>query len=361
MIRYRFGAATDGSQTTESESGPVKRDGLESRQPGVQGAHERARASLGDPLVTSDFSFAGHQTFAFRYGWPKKAADLARIDPQGFSREDAMVRLGVGKNMVAAIRHWGLALDLLEEDPAVSNNRGRHLQPSLLGQALCADDGWDPFLEDPATLWLFHWQLASRPDRTTTWWYVFNCYPALDFTRRDLHARLQEWARLHDVPRVSEASLKRDVDCFVLTYSRSRRSQAADEQALDCPLVELGLIREAEDRETYRIVRQQHRSLSLAVFTYALAVYLGRRPHPTSTVALDDLAYGAGSPGRVFCLDEAGLLAHLEQLERLSKGALIYDETSGLKQVLVRNAVDPIALLSTHYSNKSCRGVSWKR
>ena len=57
-------------------------------------------------------SFAGHQTFALRAGWLKKGLDAIEDDPQIFTRDDALVVLGVGKNMVSAIRHWLLATGL---------------------------------------------------------------------------------------------------------------------------------------------------------------------------------------------------------------------------------------------------------
>lgn len=51
-------------------------------------------------------SFSGHETFPFRYAWPKKAVEHAHADAYAFGAEDALVRFGVGKNMVSSIRHW---------------------------------------------------------------------------------------------------------------------------------------------------------------------------------------------------------------------------------------------------------------
>src|SRR3972149_1998131 len=110
--------------------------------------------------------FAGHETFTLRYGWLKKAVDAVNEDPLTFTRDDALVRLGVGKNMVRSIRHWGLATGILEED-SQANNRGRSIRPSPLGKLLFSRRGLDPYLEDPATLWLLHWQLAGSPESPT--------------------------------------------------------------------------------------------------------------------------------------------------------------------------------------------------
>ena len=80
-------------------------------------------------------SFAGHETFPLRYAWLRKAVKHVESDPHVFGDDDAMVRLGVGKNMVRSIRHWALVCGVLEETPAVVNNRGRSLQPTPLGRA----------------------------------------------------------------------------------------------------------------------------------------------------------------------------------------------------------------------------------
>ena len=54
--------------------------------------------------------FAGHETFTLRYGWLKKAVDATRQRQDIFLQDDALVTLGVGKNMVRSIAgdgHFG--------------------------------------------------------------------------------------------------------------------------------------------------------------------------------------------------------------------------------------------------------------
>lgn len=56
-------------------------------------------------------SFSGHETFALRSNWLKKAYDLLQHMPDLFYRDDAFVLLGVGENMVQSIRFWGCVRD----------------------------------------------------------------------------------------------------------------------------------------------------------------------------------------------------------------------------------------------------------
>lgn len=57
--------------------------------------------------------FSGHETFPLRQMWLKKVYDRADsfgyIHKSTFTNEDAIAKFGVGKNMVASIRHWALA------------------------------------------------------------------------------------------------------------------------------------------------------------------------------------------------------------------------------------------------------------
>lgn len=310
--------------------------------------------------VAERMSFSGHETFPFRYTWIKKAVDAVARDGCAFQADDAAVRLGVGKNMVASIRHWGVVTGMLEEGPGRCGGRVRQLQATYLGRSLLGDDGWDPFLEDPGTLWLLHWQIASRPAGATTWWWVFNQFPATVFTRSELLDALQALVSQRGATRVTGATLKRDLDVFLRTYAPQARRNTVLEDTLDCPLAELGVIRASRRDQTYALVRGSHDTLPDGIFAWALAEHLVRRPARAPTVTLEDLAFGAGAPGRVFCLDEPGLLGRLDRIEALTEGGVVFDETAGLKQVYVHEAPNPARLLHRYYEPRSAEDqVRW--
>lgn len=297
--------------------------------------------------INGRWSFSGHETFPFRCAWPKKAVDRTQADEYAFVADDALVRFGVGKNMVSSIRHWGLTLGMLE--PAPGSGRMRPLKPTALGRSLLTDEGWDPYLEDPGTLWLLHWRIASRPEGATTWWWAFNQHPGTVFTRAELLAALASIAARHGGVRATGASLKRDVEVFIRTYAPPRRAGAAKDDTLDCPLAQLGLIVESNQSQSFQLVRGDHDSLPVEIFAYALADYFTLRPSDTQTATLEDLLFADGAPGRVFCLSEHGLLRRLERLERMTRGGVVFDETAGLKQLYVHHLPEPIELLRQYY------------
>ncbi len=127
-----------------------------------------------------------------------------------------------------------------------------------------------------------------------------------------------------------------------------RRSEPVEE-SLECPLVELELIREFGQRGTYLLHRGDQPMLPDAVFTYALGRFIAGSEITARSLALEDIAYAPGSPGRVFCLSEDALFQRLEMLERTTKGGIVFDETAGIRQILLKQALDPMKLLAEYY------------
>jgi hypothetical protein len=57
-----------------------------------------------------------------------------------------------------------------------------------------------------------------------------------------------------------------------------------------------------------------------------------------STMAFESIAYGDGSPGRVFKLDENSVAEKLFSLSVLTNGKLMWDDTAGLRQVIRKSS-----------------------
>jgi hypothetical protein len=293
-------------------------------------------------------TFSGHETFPFRYPWLKKGFDAVLSDGDAFLRDDAITTLGVGKNMVRSIRHWCLAAGVLEDNP---DGAGGSLRPSVLGRLLLADDGLDPYLEDPATLWLLHWQIASNRVRATTWFWTFSHFHEPEFTREALASALFRWTQTQPGKKAAEISVKRDVEVFLRTYVPSRQSRGGmAEDSLDCPLVELRLITQPGGGPSYQFRRGAQRDLPDGVLLFAVLRFWQAFAPASETLALHDLARLPGSPGRLLKIDESSLAERLEGAERRTEGALSYAETAGLRQLYRREVLDPAEALADAYA-----------
>ncbi|HEY9646845.1 MAG TPA: DUF4007 family protein [Chroococcidiopsis sp.] len=277
-------------------------------------AVEQANRAIDSNGNSRAIVFARHETFHPRFGWLKKGFDRAAADASIFLREDAPVRLGVGKNMVRSLRYWCAAFKLLQDD-----------QPTDFGRQLLGPDGWDPYLEDPASLWLLHWKLLESPNLATAWDFAFNRFRAVDFTVEDLFYQLCEW-RDRLAPRISDSSLKKDVSCLLRMYVAQPGKAQVSEESLDCPFTALGLIHAAGDTRHYRFRIGQKPSLPPELVVYAGLQCHGRtdgdsktggaKTTGAKTVPIANLLYDVGSPGVVFKLTESAICNAIESVAR---------------------------------------------
>lgn len=278
-------------------------------------------------------AFHGHETFPLRYGWLQKAydavalAETERDTIHVFNDPASIARFGLGRNMVKSLRYWAVGAGVIEAS-------GKGLSPSWLGDALFGPSQADPFLEDPDALWLLHWHLTSRPNRTS-WHWLFNGFNAGDFSRAQLVDTMLAIATRNNWSRVSRTTVDRDFQCLLRTYVGGR----GDTDSQDSVLAELGLIRPLGGGR-FRLERSIKPSLGSAVFLYALVDYWTRRQPAAATLSFDAIGYEPGSPGRVFALNHSALTDRLEGLEEYSNGHLVWSETAGLRQVVLRGELD---------------------
>lgn len=301
------------------------------------------------------YTFSGHETFPLRFSWlPKAVRGLEADSELFFDKEEAMVELGVGKNMVRAIRHWGTALQMIKVDA-----RAKESRVTELGREIFLEDGWDPYLEDPGTLWLLQWLLTSYKDRASTWYLAFTKWGEETFTKSELVDWLVRIAEQLPKSRATSNSIQRDVGVFLRTYIPSEPSSHRPiEDTFDSPLVELGVLREEED-DFYRFVRGEKRSLPQEVFCYALLDYWRRSEGERdmkggrATRSFEDLLYQPGSPGRSFQLDERALACRLENLPAWTN--LQFDATAGIRNVSElqtgEGVSEPIDALCRYYEH----------
>ena len=292
------------------------------------------------PLYQAGYNpqFSGHETFPLRYGWLKKAFDrVAETEDKSENSENraacwgdaAIARFGVGKNMVASMRHWAKATRVIKETGANS------VQTTEFGRLLFESKGLDPYMEHPATLWLIHWQLAAHKEKTT-WFWAFSYYPAITFDRDNLVKKLDRLAK-DRAWRVANTTIKNDVACFIRTYvERKPSGKVGHDDALESPLTELGLIKAIGKKDGFRFVRGPKTTLGDGVFTYALTDFWSQHYPSTATLSFEAIAHAPGGPGRVFLFDENDVADRLATLDEVTDGALRWSETAGLKQV-VRN------------------------
>lgn len=279
----------------------------------------------------SSVHFSGHETFPLRQMWLKKAFDQSVggfVSKSTFTDENAIASFGVGKNMVASIRHWAIACDVLRD----SETDARGFKVSPIAELVFADDGLDPYAEHPSTAWHAHWWLAGKGHRATTWRWLFNNVTAPTFTRQELEGPLEDFARkLDSKRRLSASTLSRDLETCLRSYA-PRFAGGSPEDFAEPLLGELGLLQEVHKGQ-YAFRRGPKVTLHDGLFAYALLDYWDSAAEGLSSMAFETIAYGDGSPGRVFKLDEDSVAERLMGLADLTDGFLAWTDTAGLRQV----------------------------
>ncbi|MFN4815413.1 MAG: DUF4007 family protein [Pseudanabaena sp.] len=282
------------------------------------------------PTVT-ELIFARHETFYPRYGWLKKGFEAVNANSNIFLEEDAHIQLGVGKNMAKAIRYWCGAFKLIEDDRAGQSSPQASPQISQFGRLLLGEDGYDPFLEDPASLWLLHWHLLQQPCKASAWYAIFNNLHQTEFTIEDLLLMLIQY-RDTAGNRTVEASLKKDITCLLRMYVRQGDDLSLNEDNLDCPFAELGLIQKAGDGKHYLFRTGAKTSLPHEILVSACLDFAKTVSTTQRTISLSSLLFDEGSPGMVFKLSESALCDAIEQVARWCN-EITFSDSAGIIQM----------------------------
>jgi hypothetical protein len=310
---------------------------------------------------TDRLHFTGHETFACRYAWLPKAVRGVGENPELFSDvDDAMVTLGVGKNMVHAIRFWAEAADVIE--PV---NGEKTYRVSDFGNTLLGANGCDPFMEDVRTLWLIHWKIAgNKRFRVFAWDFFLNHWQEPELSGTTSQSVLRRHIRGLDRAALSGSVLDQQFDIFLHSYvpTKGRKKGEVREDTLDCPLVELQLLQETGVRRLseekggrvesiYAFRREAKKEISSGLFAYCLDDFWRTWHADEKTLAFPSVIHGHCGPGQVFKLPEEDLRARCENLEQDSKGFFLFHE-SALQPMIKRGDGN-----ETHYSLRRVYGA----
>lgn len=280
--------------------------------------------------------FSGHETFPLRQMWLKKSIDQATVGgliPKTiFTDDSAIAVFGVGKNMVASIRHWALACGIMTDE-------GNAYRVTDFAMDILSKDGLDPYAENPSTAWFVHWQLAGKGNRSTTWYWLFNHVTAPTFKRQDLEGALADYARTLDPKhRLSATTISRDLETCVRSYA-PRTANGSPEDFAEPLLGELGLLQEVHKGE-FAFRRGPKATLHDGIFAYALIDFWDKTAANQSSLAFETIAYAEGAPGRVFKLDEESIAQRLIALADFTDGKLAWTDSAGLRQVHRKELTD---------------------
>ena len=288
--------------------------------------------------------FTGHDTFPLRYGWLFKAVNHLNSGgklqtSKEAETQQAIIKLGVGKNMVNAIRYWAESAGLLESKRKLSNidyftsENGNYLFDE--------NNGRDPFLEYLGSIWLVHFWLCFNDEEMTSYRYFFNSFNGEYFEKQVLLAHMSE-----DLSKLTagdaslnDSTIQKDIDTFLNTYSKKHMHKVGNEEQFSSPLTELSLIQES-GKNYYLSELNSKSDLPVEVFIYALLKFVQKESKisKVTKVNFKSLLLDSLSPGRIFRLSEQGLGEKLDETQSYTKGNISWIDSMGLRQISVERS-----------------------
>lgn len=310
-------------------------------------------------LAKNNIVFARHETFHPRFGWLKKGFDAAQKDAEVFLREEASVRLGVGKNMVQSIRYWCTAFKVLDDTTRFKGKAGQQsrsdvkgLYPTELGKKLLDHNGWDPFLEDPASLWLLHWNLLKPPCAATAWYFAFNLFYQPDFFKDQLLVEVKHFRDTY-ATHIKDSSLEKDVTCLLKMYLQQGNRKGVLEETIDCPFTELGILQPVGTTGQFAFQVGGKENLPAEIVVAACLEFTSLIQQNVGTISINRLLFDQASPGMVFKLSEGALYDAIDRVAQSFRGVSLV-VTPGMVQLTFED--DPLQmhwqLLEQYYSKR---------
>ena len=280
-------------------------------------------------------TFSGHESFYCKSLWLKKGYDFVKAD-NNFNAEDAVVHLGVGKNMVAAIRYWLRAFGLLQE------NSLTEITHFLFDN----ENGKDPYIEDLGTLWLLHYLLVKTELASIykLFFVDFHKEKNNEFTIDQLQLFLKRknnetaYAHLYN-----ENTVKRDIGVLLQNYVIPKQDKPNED--FSALLLNLNLIRQSDsENKTLYFNTKGKSELVPEIFLYAV-IDDKKEEQVVSFDRLMDLAL-------IFCLSKTELIDTILLLVEKYPKVLRYTDDGGIKQLFFLKEIDKNGVLEKYYTKQ---------
>lgn len=285
---------------------------------------------------STKYTFSGHDSFQCRQLWLKKGFDYVNSN-KSFNDEDAVVRLGVGKNMVSAIRYWMKAFNIIDSKENITE----------FGTALFSSDGWDPFLEDEASLWLLHYQLV-KTNFASIYNIIFNEFrkEKIFFTKETFVNYLKRRRELEEDLNFNENTLATDFIVFIKMYQGNDANNKDVEASFSGILSELELLNTAGmgKDEQFQIEINERYNLPEAVFLFSVL----DNPAYSNSISLNSLEYDHNSPGSIFGLNRSGLLNKISVIVN-DNDEITFTDHAGIKEMQFKNKPNAYKILDQYY------------
>ncbi len=297
--------------------------------------------------VATKLTFSGHDTFHCRNFWLKKGYDFIKKGRK-FSEEDAVVELGVGKNMVASIAFWMKAFGLVDKDGKLTD---------IAEYLLDEENGKDPYLEDEATLWLLHYQLITQ-GLASTYTLIFNEFrkEKTEFTKDNFLAFISRKAEQLNLSPININTLSTDFDVLDRMYIRTDAQSKDREDTFSGLLTELNIIQKETRRIDEKLITffsvpsDEKNDIPEDILLYSLLDIGGF----DMSISLYTIEQDKNQLSNIFAIGRTGLVNKIETLTtntKLKKYGITFNDHAGTKEIQFKIKPNKFDILDNYYAN----------
>ncbi len=288
--------------------------------------------------------FSGHESFICKHFWLKKGYDYI-VKNNDFNSESAVIGLGVGKNMVTSINYWLKSFGILD-----SNNLRTELADKIFDEI----KGYDPYIENLATVWLLHFSLI-KTNKASVYSMFFNEFRKgrTDFTKEQFLSYIKRMLEGEGQKNVNVNTINNDISVFIRNYLKPsfKETKIDIEEDFSSLMIDLDLMKsykaenaEGKIVEWYKVENSLQVDLPPEVVLFSI---LDNEAYGKS-ISFKELLVGPNSPGNIFALNEEGLYQKLDTIVKKIKG-LTYTETAGIRELQIKSSITKWDILNGYY------------
>lgn len=289
-----------------------------------------------DNSLLTKYTFSGHDSFQCRQLWLKKGFDYVQKG-KSFNDEDAVVQLGVGKNMVSSIRFWLKAFNVIDNKDI----------PTEFGKRMFDDEiGYDPFLEDEGSLWLLHYQLVKN-GYASIYYIIFNEFrkEKLFFNKETFVNYIKRIGESNSDLNFNENTVAKDFIVFTNLYKSDSENKDV-EDSFSGILSELDILKTTGKgkEEQFFIDNNERDNLPETIVLFTII----DNPNYGSSISLNSLEFDINSPGSIFALNRSGLVNKISDIVSDYK-EITFTDHAGIKELQFKNKLDGYTILDKYY------------
>lgn len=263
--------------------------------------------------------FGAHQTFHLRDSWLHKGLKAIAADPQALHHDQASEKLGMGKNMVEALRYWLEATQV-----AVRDEDGLCIteEASLMMER-------DPYFELDGTLQFIHYLLVSNEESATVWQWFFNKFSVSEFDADSVNVYLQSYIDSNTDRKINPNTLAKDVTCLLRMYKNEEFDPKKDPETNNpSPFGRFRWLDFVENKFIKREINSTE--IDPQIFVFALYFFWVDELQEVESISLEDIATRENSPGLAFGLSIDQCAQMIETINRLYPNKYLnFNKTGG--------------------------------